>query len=270
MEPFVTNRYVYGPYGEPLHYDNEKERQGFIGKEKDLESGLADHGVRKYDYISGRFTSTDPLWEKYMGLTPYQYSANNPVSLLDRNGKDIVVAFSGANFSESKDNATAGKIVNNINSFADKNNVSDLDAKAFPTQAYPSYFYLKEAISFVKQNWSEGENIIIYGYSAGGVAAMNLCKELEKDNLKVNLLITVDAAFSIFSPIISREVSENVELNLNFYQTTLSKILSRGDANYTKGKQTFIKNIKKGSSHSDIDESTQNQVESEIESIILR
>ena len=46
MEPFVTNRYVYGPYGEPLHYDNEKERQGFIGKEKDLESGLADHGVR--------------------------------------------------------------------------------------------------------------------------------------------------------------------------------------------------------------------------------
>jgi hypothetical protein len=46
MEPCVTNRYIYGPYGEPLHYDNEKERQGFIGKEKDLESGLAVHGVR--------------------------------------------------------------------------------------------------------------------------------------------------------------------------------------------------------------------------------
>jgi hypothetical protein len=29
-----------------LQYDNEKERQCFIGKEKDLESGLADHGVR--------------------------------------------------------------------------------------------------------------------------------------------------------------------------------------------------------------------------------
>ena len=46
IEPFVTNRYVYGPYGEPLRYDNEKERQGFIGKEKDLESGLAEHGRR--------------------------------------------------------------------------------------------------------------------------------------------------------------------------------------------------------------------------------
>ncbi|OGU56801.1 MAG: hypothetical protein A2X64_07480 [Ignavibacteria bacterium GWF2_33_9] len=84
--PQITNRYVYGPYGEPLHYDNEKERQGFIGKEKDLESGLADHGVRKYDYISGRFTSTDPLWEKYYGYTPYHYTRNNPVLRLDVNG----------------------------------------------------------------------------------------------------------------------------------------------------------------------------------------
>jgi len=49
---------------------------------------LADHGVRKYDYISGRFSSTDPLWEKYIGLTPYQYSANNPVGLLDGNGRE--------------------------------------------------------------------------------------------------------------------------------------------------------------------------------------
>ncbi len=50
MEPLTTNRYVYGPYGEPLNYSNDAERQGFIGKERDLESGLAEHGVRKYDY----------------------------------------------------------------------------------------------------------------------------------------------------------------------------------------------------------------------------
>jgi RHS repeat-associated protein len=40
-------------------------RQGFIGKELDSESDLADHGVRKYDYITGRFMAVDPLWEKY-------------------------------------------------------------------------------------------------------------------------------------------------------------------------------------------------------------
>ncbi len=44
--------------------------------------------VRKYDENIGRFTSIDPLWEKYQGWTPYQYSMNNPVNMLDDNGKD--------------------------------------------------------------------------------------------------------------------------------------------------------------------------------------
>ena len=35
-------------------------RQGYIGKEKDVENNLGDHGVRKYDYI-GRFNSIDHL-----------------------------------------------------------------------------------------------------------------------------------------------------------------------------------------------------------------
>jgi len=53
-----------------------------------LESNLADHGVRKYDYMTGwseaeiptcreRFTSIDPLWEKYLRLTPWQYAGNS-------------------------------------------------------------------------------------------------------------------------------------------------------------------------------------------------
>ena len=50
------------------------ERLGYIDKEKDRESKLGDHTstslsasyVRKYDYEIGRFTSVDPLWEKYI------------------------------------------------------------------------------------------------------------------------------------------------------------------------------------------------------------
>ncbi len=33
------------------------------------------------------YVCTDPLFEKYAGWTPYQYSGNNPVNLLDDNGK---------------------------------------------------------------------------------------------------------------------------------------------------------------------------------------
>ncbi len=42
--------------------------------------------MRKVDYGLGRFTTCDPLWEKYYAWSPYQYSLNNPVSFFDENG----------------------------------------------------------------------------------------------------------------------------------------------------------------------------------------
>ncbi len=66
------------------------DRIGFIGKEKDAESNLGDFGVRKYEDFSGRFTSPDPLWEKYYGWSPYHYCRNNPVSRVDPNGNDEI------------------------------------------------------------------------------------------------------------------------------------------------------------------------------------
>ena len=41
-------------------------------EELDFFSQLRDHGVRKYDDEICRFTSIDPLWEKYISMTPYQ------------------------------------------------------------------------------------------------------------------------------------------------------------------------------------------------------
>ena len=66
---------------------------GYIDKEKDRESKLGDHGVRKYDYEIGRFTSVDPLFEKFHGWSPYNYSFNNPINLVDRSGEaaDVLI-----------------------------------------------------------------------------------------------------------------------------------------------------------------------------------
>jgi uncharacterized protein RhaS with RHS repeats len=44
--------------------------------------------VRKYDNGIGRFTSCDPLWEKYYGWTPYQYCGNNPLVAVDPSGSE--------------------------------------------------------------------------------------------------------------------------------------------------------------------------------------
>ena len=79
----------YEPFGAAI---TGEPRQGYIGKEKDIENGLGDFGVRKYDAELGRFLSVDALWEKYRAWTPYHYGANNPISNLDPDGEEVIFA----------------------------------------------------------------------------------------------------------------------------------------------------------------------------------
>ena len=65
-------------------------RLTFIGKEVDKENMLGDFGVRKYNSISGRFNSIDPLWEKYYSWTPYHYCGNDPVNFKDPSGLSTI------------------------------------------------------------------------------------------------------------------------------------------------------------------------------------
>ena len=57
----ATASWDYEPYGDPVA--GTAPRKGFIDREEDLENGLGDFGVRKYDSETGRFLSGDPLWE---------------------------------------------------------------------------------------------------------------------------------------------------------------------------------------------------------------
>ncbi len=75
----------YEPYGKAIA--GVPPRKGFIDKEKDQESNLGDFGVRKYDDGIGRFTSIDPLTEKMPSWSPYVYSFNSPLVLIDPNGR---------------------------------------------------------------------------------------------------------------------------------------------------------------------------------------
>ncbi len=75
----------YEPYGKAIA--GVPPRKGFIDKEKDQESNLGDFGVRKYDDEIGRFTSIDPLTEKMPAWSPYVYSFNSPLVLIDPNGR---------------------------------------------------------------------------------------------------------------------------------------------------------------------------------------
>ena len=60
----------------------------YNGKELDRKGGLDwyDYGARMYDAVLGRWHAVDPMSEKYYGVSPYLYCANNPILLVDPNG----------------------------------------------------------------------------------------------------------------------------------------------------------------------------------------
>jgi len=84
----------YYPFGSILReWSNcEKSRFLFTYKERDAETGWDNLGARLYDSDVCRFLGVDPLGEKYASISPYAYVANNPIKMIDPNGRYIVPA----------------------------------------------------------------------------------------------------------------------------------------------------------------------------------
>lgn len=62
----------------------------FNGKELDEETGLYYYGARYYDPKASIWLSVDPLAEKYKNINPYVYCIDNPLSVIDPDGMDII------------------------------------------------------------------------------------------------------------------------------------------------------------------------------------
>ena len=64
---------------------SSKESQSFLN----ASIPLLDFGARMYNPVIARWTASDPLSEKYYGISPYAYCLGNPISIIDPNGMDI-------------------------------------------------------------------------------------------------------------------------------------------------------------------------------------
>jgi RHS repeat-associated protein len=82
----------YYPFGETSFGAYQKKRYKYNGKERDEESGLYYYGARYYSAWTCRFTSVDPKAPERPRHSPYSYTDNNPVNLVDPKGENPIVA----------------------------------------------------------------------------------------------------------------------------------------------------------------------------------
>lgn len=69
-------------------YNSSAMKYDFTGKERDDETSYDYFGARYYDSRIGRWGQVEPLLDKYVNISPYCYSVNNPINSYDPNGKD--------------------------------------------------------------------------------------------------------------------------------------------------------------------------------------
>ena len=95
----IVQKNQYYPFGMSFADDVSPSAQPYKynGKEQDQMHGLNqyDYSARNYDPVMGRFTTMDPLAEKYFSISPYAYCLNNPIKLVDPDGRDAVIAIYG-------------------------------------------------------------------------------------------------------------------------------------------------------------------------------
>ncbi len=86
--------FQYRAWGEPFIEQNStangyETRYTFSGKERDEETGYSYFGARYYSSSLSIWLSVDPMSDKYPGVSPYTYCWNNPVRLVDLDGREV-------------------------------------------------------------------------------------------------------------------------------------------------------------------------------------
>jgi len=125
----ISDKAIKSQYAQNKYRYNGKELQN---QEFSDGSGLEeyDYGARMYDPQIGRFSTQDFFSDKYFGLSPYQYAANDPIRNIDINGDSVWVSIEGQDyyFGNTKDGGwgfygSDGKKYDGGNKFA--NSLSD-------------------------------------------------------------------------------------------------------------------------------------------------
>jgi len=101
-----------------------KNKYLYQGKEwqTDLDINLYDFEWRQYDPALGRTPTLDPHGYKYSSFSPYSWAANNPISVIDPDGRDIIFGANGVTFTGSDAQAVFSALKSGLNNNNSGNN----------------------------------------------------------------------------------------------------------------------------------------------------
>lgn len=167
----------------------------YNGKELDTSNNLwwYDYVTRPYDPTPPRFTTPDPLAEKYYPWNYYTYCVNNPVKNIDPDGRVIIpVHGTWSKTTTWEDLQGIKQACNNL--FNDDNL-----GESFRWSGGNYRIYRTEAAAELITNiraqlkkYGSGEPITLVGHSHGGnviIEAVNMMAEIEEFNdIQINIL----------------------------------------------------------------------------------
>ncbi|PJJ83511.1 hypothetical protein CLV57_0494 [Mucilaginibacter auburnensis] len=220
----------------------------------------------------------DPHTERYESINPYLYAFNNPARFIDIKGRDpgdIIILFTGANIGWASQQGPTPVIDRLMQDFAPLRKDFTISVQYHTQYNLGDDESVADAMDAIDHSLriNPKAKIVIYGYSYGGVLANYLAKKLDEANVKVDLLVTVDAANGQGSNKVNRKISKNVKKNLNYFQKNkarsfLGRIVgSHGDKNIESTPGQVVNNDMSGAmyggqsvDHSTMDEATEGTV----------
>jgi RHS repeat-associated protein len=256
---WFNERRNFGSFEEfiKLTSSNEKER-GSAGNSSSFAGTEA-----SYDEVMNFLGISQPTY--FQGIDFEQFGKPGNPFVFMIGGADLAFGLMGKSETTLSIENTLKKNGINVSSY----NHDYFGSNSDVTQGFANY--IAAQYSILKTD------VILYGYSRGGVEVMKVARLLEKQNVPIKLMITVDAANGPYSDQVNRVIPRNVQNVINYYQTDASsnKLRSIGEpAVRATGSNTNIQNYNVTGSyfflggsrnssqvnHSNIDEAYRNEV----------
>ena len=165
----------------------EYKYKTYQGQEIHEELGLnmIEFKWRFHDPVIARFWQIDPLAEDFVYNAPYAFSENSPIAFVELEGLEKVLAIyfhsgpTGGGKPTTVDKAGyTGQYYSNTQAAAQNNGREFSGTVIAP--GVTSSSGVKTGMDFVKANYEDGDQVIVYGYSYGVAVAVDLQSNLKK------------------------------------------------------------------------------------------